>query len=201
MILYTWHDFFPDEAKVLNCLLEKGVQWLHIYKPDKDIHQVEQLIDQITVPFRQQLIIHFYYPLANKYLIGGIHVSKNTVPFFQKHFSWISRSAHQINELLPIDGLYTHIMVSPIFNSISKKNHSSQWNIGWLTDFFKNQKTYNIKYIALGGITLSHYEQLLKVGFDDAAFLGDFWMKYFKTKKLSDAYDFIKYINSCQKTE
>ncbi len=200
MILYTWHDFFPDEANVLNNLLEMGISWLHIYKPYKPILRVEQLLEQIDKAFHQRLIMHFYYPLASKYNLGGIHISRYSSPIIQNNYSWISHSAHHITELEPSDRVYTHLLVSPIFDSISKHKHASQWNLDLLSEFFKTQKVNDIKYIALGGITLNNYNKVLEAGFDDAAFLGDFWMNYFKTQHLSTAYDFIKQINSYQKT-
>ena len=179
MILYTWPEFFTNEHQVLNALMDKGVCWLHIYKPNASEEQVRQLIDAIEPTFRNRLVIHFYYSLAAEYGLGGIHFARNQYSDRFAGFPWISRSAHRWEDIETAEDSLTHLIISPVFESISKINHKSHWQLDQLADFFRKRKNKRIKYVALGGISPHNYVSVIHVGFDDAAFLGSFWKRFF----------------------
>ena len=43
LIIITFPDFIPDEARIVTELFKAGLDLLHVRKPDADVHAVENL--------------------------------------------------------------------------------------------------------------------------------------------------------------
>lgn len=171
--------------------MDKGVCWIHIYKPNASVEQVRQLIDAIEPTFRNRLVIHFYYSLAAEYGLGGVHFARYQYSDRFAGFPWFSRSAHRWEDIETAEDSLTHLIISPVFESISKRNHKSHWQLDQLADFFRKRKNKRIKYVALGGITPQNYTSVIHAGFDEAAFLGSFWKKFFQSHDMTVVEEFM----------
>ena len=84
----------------------------------------------------------------------------------------VTYSAHSISEVKDLVFDTDYVFLSPIFDSISKENYQSNFDLIELKEDLKN---VNDKIIALGGVTLSNVVDLKTAGFDGYAQLGDFW--------------------------
>jgi len=195
MILYTWPKIFENEHITLTQILEMGLKYLHIYKPDYDEEEIENLIKKIPSQYHKNIIIHFHHKIALKYDIGGIHYSKNfSISKDFNHFNWKSISIHNESELESIPENINYVIVSPVYKSISKLNHLKIWDFKKIEYFLKTD--IKRKYVALGGITPENYLKTKNMGFYDCAFLGSFWNEFFKYKDLEKMIPFLKLLNN-----
>lgn len=165
------HDFALQD-KFICRLLDSGFDYVHIRKPTHSADDMRILLDSLPQYTHKQLTLHSHFELANEYGIGGLHVNHrcHNVPANLHGKLRLSKSCHSIEELRDCSE-YEYVLLSPIFNSISKKGYRSNFTLGQLSATFKCSKTYN-NVVALGGIEPIHLKELESCGFAGAAFLG-----------------------------
>lgn len=168
--------FIKNEAILLNALLDRGLEYLHIRKPHSSIFDFETLIKQINSVYHDRLIIHQHFELFSRYNFRGIHYNPtkgliNENPFKNKHISY---SLHFFDEILNYQKNANYVFLSPIFNSISKKSHLSSFNELEIKNFFIDNEL-ETKVIALGGINKNNFKNAIKMGFNGIALLGCLW--------------------------
>ena len=173
-----------DEINILHSLFNCGLQTFHLRKPDFSQKEIEEYLLDISPKFYPRIILHNHYELALKYGLKGIHLTekskKNTSKIFLDHFKnkSISASFHAIDDVLKCRRNYEYVFLSPVFNSISKKEYASRFHnqsISTLFDKIKKRKKYILPVIALGGINLQTINQAKQLGFSGAAMLGGIW--------------------------
>jgi len=183
--------------KINALLLDDTIDYFHLRKPDFDSHQLEEFIKLLDQSLHYKIVIHSHYHLINTFDLAGINLNRksiNQIEFSeevnqcyiqplvvkqrqievnrQKPYI-VSYSAHSINEIkhLPFDTDY--VFLSPIFDSISKPNYPSAFNL----DNLKNDlASLHTKVIALGGVKTQHFKLLKSIGFKGYARLGDAWL-------------------------
>lgn len=176
LIVISYPTFIPNEAMLIVQLFQHGLENFHLRKPEWEITQLEQLLSQIPVKFRNRIVIHDHFHLAEKYLLAGIHFTKRTKPQMDK---WItfpgskSISCHHIEELKSLNESINYAFISPVFDSISKDGYKSNLNFQELQSFLKKNKTMQI--VALGGISEKNITKCQQLGFDGVAVLGSIW--------------------------
>ena len=161
----------PNEAERISRLLSTGeVDFVHIRKPSWTQEEISELIESIPSRFHSRLKLHDYYNLIYDFKVGGIHVNfRNRNLDLPKSIPEISKSAHSISELNDFEN-YDYIFLSPIFDSISKKDYKSGFNLDELSSIICGKRI-----IALGGVTPNNFALLKEKGFYGAAMLGHFW--------------------------
>lgn len=111
-----------------------------------------------------------YKPFANKMIFSD---SCGTPPYrclgLHGTSSRFSISAHNISEALKSSAKYCYI--SPIYTSISKPGYSNDA----LLPAIKELPYIPANWVALGGITAEHFNELKRLGFKNAAVLGTVW--------------------------
>ena len=75
LIIIPSPAFIPDEARIVTELFKAGLDLLHVRKPDADVHAVENLLQGIAPEYRTRIVIHDFFSLKDKYLLGGIHLN------------------------------------------------------------------------------------------------------------------------------
>jgi len=191
----------PDQTNkeiehIHELLLDDNIDYLHLRKPSFDANQLKNFINKIDEDLHYKIVIHSHYHLINEFDLAGINLNKkslNQLEFsdevnkcfiqplvvknrqievnrFQPYI--VSYSAHSIDEIsnLPFDTSY--VFLSPIFDSISKLNYISSFDLDDLKEKLKILKT---KVIALGGVKTAHFSQLKSLGFRGYARLGSYW--------------------------
>lgn len=169
IIAITRPDFFKGETEIINDLLRKGkADFVHVRKPGSTYEEMESLIKGIESDLLPKIKIHDHFQLIEKYKLGGIHLnSRNPVdPYGVKN---VSRSIHSVKEIENLDK-EDYVFLSPIFDSISKQNYKSSFNIEEIAEKIKGKPI-----IALGGVTPDKFKLLQKNGFIGAAMLGYFF--------------------------
>jgi thiamine-phosphate pyrophosphorylase len=115
--------------------------------------------------------LHSHYGLAGTYRLKGIH---GKLPLDAPAGISISSSFHSLRECIQTGHRCDYAFLSPVFDSISKRDYKSGLDKNELTALLKNRPGGN-KLIALGGIDEQTIPVALGYGFDGVAVLGALW--------------------------
>lgn len=172
LIGITPESLVENEHSRIIEFLNGQIDYFHIRKPQFSEEEMIEYIKKFPIEIREKLSLHDFHNLAFEFGIGGIHLnSRNRVinrDFIKKR---ISCSCHSLDEIKNKIKFCDYLFLSPIYNSISKKGHKSQFEIQDL----KKSNLINDKIIALGGVTIEKFEELKEIGFGGAAMLGKLW--------------------------
>lgn len=186
IIVISSPDFFQGEADVINQLFEAGLEKLHLRKPDSTVEDYAELINQISSANHNKIVLHNHYQLIDSFRIGGMHFRDkyltdidledfvNLSRFCKAHGKSISRSVHSIADARASVKTFDYVLLSPIFNSISKPGYNANFSTQELTAFLSDASLKN-KITALGGINKNTLNQAVEIGFASMAVLGAVW--------------------------
>ncbi|MDO4462210.1 MAG: thiamine phosphate synthase [Bacteroidia bacterium] len=174
MIVITLPTFIADEANKINLLFEKGIRRLHIRKPDATSEEVGRLIERIDERWYEQISVHYHFDIAERYKLGGVHLSGRTPISPTDWKGMVSASCHSIEEVERRKDRLDYCFLSPIFNSISKEGYNATFTIEEL-ETARDNKLIDNKVIALGGICEENVKEVKRLGFGDYAVLGAVW--------------------------
>lgn len=171
LIAFTQPHLINYEALKITSLLDCGFDYVHIRKPDANIVDITNLIEQIPQEYHSRLKLHDKHQLAQKYNLGGVHLNRRNfvVPNFKTLLSCSTHSFLEMDKALKT-GLFEYVTLSPIFNSISKTGYNAAFKE---KDIINNISGKPI--IALGGIKLDYVPKLVNMGFWGCAMLGEIW--------------------------
>jgi thiamine-phosphate pyrophosphorylase len=175
IVYFTRPEFFDHEAEQIVAHFEKGLQILHLRKPDTSAAEYETLLRQIPEVYHERITLHDHFELADRFAIGGVHLNRRNPTYSGARRLRISKSCHSIDELRNISE-FDYVTLSPIFNSISKAGYNSAFSHEDLLHYSKigliNEKVY-----ALGGVNFENMHKLEQYDFGGCAMLGAVWSK------------------------
>lgn len=164
------------ELSHISALFKEGLKILHVRKPGFSISELRNYIQGIPKKYHKRLVIHSHYGLLKEFDLRGIHLpeknrrKKLPASFNSKKHS-ISASFHSLAEVARNKRRYDYIFLSPVFNSLSKKNLTGAFHGTELIPFLKAHKNV----VALGGIEPGKIRAARSLGFIGAATLGFIW--------------------------
>ncbi len=179
LILITRPIPFEGETDICNELFAKGLQRLHLRKPQATREETETWIKEIEPAFLRRIVLHDHHELALRYALGGIHLNSRNpdVPeWLDRGRFTLSRSCHSIKEVEATRQDFDYVFLSPIYDSISKQGYRSAFSKKQLEEAGKAGILSNV--YALGGVTFSKLPEVEQLGFAGAAMLGGFWENY-----------------------
>ena len=159
LILLTPPDFFVEEDKILTALFEEGLDLLHL-----------RLLTLLPESHHNQIVVHDHFYLKEEFNLRGIHLNgRNPEPpvGYKGH---ISKSFHHIDELKAEKKNFNYVFLSPIFDSISKSNYTSAFDM----EVLKQASAHGI----IGGITTENMAVAKELGFGGVVVLGDLWNRF-----------------------
>lgn len=177
LIVITSPHFLYHEAEAINHLFDKGLDVLHIRKPESSENQILELLNTIPTVYHSQIVLHDAFSLANIFPIKGIHLNHRNHIVPNGFKGTISRSCHSLEEVEAMRDTYSYIFLSPIFDSISKEGYVSTFSEDTL---LKAQEKGIItqQVIALGGIDEHTIPYIKSLKFGGVAVLGALWKKF-----------------------
>lgn len=185
LIVITSPQFIGGEASYITSMLRKGIDLVHLRKPESTPHDCAKLLDTIPDELHRRIVIHYHHCLCEDYHLGGMHISpyhmSQTLP---RYGGTISRSCHSIDEIASFKSSYDYLFLSPVFNSISKQGYHGAFSASQLQEA-QQKGIIDNKVVALGGITVNNLSIVKQLGFGSAALLGDVWQQA-GTKELDD---------------
>lgn len=180
VILITPPENIENEYKLINMMFEKGLPVLHLRKPGFDIERMSEYLSNIRQEYHTDIVIHSCYDLMGVYNLGGIHITgincietRGIIPKVKKQKKLsVSISYHSFEELYGADRECDYVFLSPVFDSISKRNYKSRFILKELSCVIKK---INICVFAVGGCSVQNMKVINELGFTGAAFLGAVW--------------------------
>ena len=170
VIVITSPGYVEGEAGKIARLLEAGVDYVHIRKPDWSARDVLTLIENIPYNMRCRLKLHGHFQLLDGITLGGVHLNGRN-PSAPATALAVSKSCHTLDEVEETVGHnYEYVTLSPIFDSISKPGYDAGFDLGTIAG-----KIHGKKVVALGGITPPQFLTLRQHEFVGAALLGYIW--------------------------
>ncbi len=171
-----------NETIIVNNMLEQGLKFFHLRKPEYDRGRMAKYLDDIKTGYYSRIVLHSHYDLLKEHDLGGIHITGSAAAKKESIIDSVRKgnetnvrigiSFHDPNELYQdIKGI-DYTFLSPVFDSISKKGYTKKFNHEELKEVLKNT---GYKVFALGGCRKENMGQIHKMGFYGAAFLGAVW--------------------------
>jgi len=186
-ILYTPEQEVENEIGIITQLLDAGADYLYIRKPELDDFSLVDYVEQIPERYWKNCISTSLI-ITKEFNLGGYHFTRDIVQrnalYNDKVLDWLhendkmsSVSAHSTEELKDYAGKFRHVMVSPLFKSISKENHQYDWDYENLQLLLKDYHASlaMTAYFAVGGIDLSKIGMVKNLNFDGIGLLGALW--------------------------
>jgi thiamine-phosphate pyrophosphorylase len=180
LIVVTPPDFFEDECNHINRMFEQGLPILHLRKPGFNNNAMSGYLDKIASKYHTRIVIHSCYELINDFNLRGLHITGANIEdkkrvigqYKSREGLSVSASYHELKDLNNYNPGIDYVFLSPLFDSISKKNYTAQFNHAELKDALKKTK---MDVIALGGLKLENVHKVKELGFKGMAFLGAVW--------------------------
>ena len=193
------------EHEMIHQLFDAGLQYFHVRKPSYSIEKLKRYLEKIDKKFRDRIILHNHHNLCIQLKLRGIHLTKRhrnknrlgtwlmTIYLkFRKPDIQISTSFHVIKSLSEYKAEYAYVLLSPIFDSISKLGYKNTFNDHSLKEALSKTK---FEVIALGGVNYDVLEKIKEYGFSGFALLGGIWGKadpVAEFKKIKDKWNQIE---------
>lgn len=171
IIAITTPKVTNEDASIIKCLLDGGIDIVHLRKPDSDISECRKLLAELTLEQRKKIIIHDYPELYEEFSLKGIHLNKNVTILPNGYEGFKTRSCHSFEEIIKYKHEYDYLFLSPIFDSISKVGYKS----GFKEEELLKASTDGLideKVIALGGVTFDKIPYLKRLHFGGVAMIG-----------------------------
>ena len=178
MIVITNPIAIANETNTIHALFECGLELLHVRKPHFSEEEMKVFLSKIGLDYRSRLVLHQHHQLAILFGVNRIHFTENARTNWsletknkQKHFIK-STSTHAIADFNKLDCSFEYAFLSPIYQSISKPDYTSDLNV---RKAITERTNYKTKLVALGGISAQNIEKTFQLGFDSVALLGSIW--------------------------
>ncbi len=184
LVIISSNKVLENEASIVGALFEEGLSVFHLRKPVISKPELEAELRKIAPKYYNKIVIHSHYELITKYNLRGIHFTNKFLAKSKKHNVeamynavkskglTVSTSIHSLEELKELNLNYNYVLLSPVFDSISKPDYVSQAHNFEQLAAYKTNKT---KVLALGGITAQNINIAKGMGFDGVALLGSIW--------------------------
>ena len=173
LIAITRPEFYVEEIRQIIDRLENGVDVLHIRKPNATAEELEHLV-VARVKDRDRIVLHDHFELAVKYSLRGVHLNSRNSDVPRDFCGTVSRSCHTVAEVLHYKDECDYVLLSPIFDSISKEGYRAAFTIAEL-ESLRDRGVIDSKVYALGGISADKLQIVKDLGFGGAAMLGAMW--------------------------
>ncbi len=197
LILITPPTYFVEEDKIITALFEEGLDILHLRKPDTAPIYAERLLTLIPEQYHKRIVVHGHFYLKDEYRLKGLHLNSRNPELPEHYKGHVSRSCHSLEEVKEHKRNCDYVLLSPVFDSISKKDYHANYTPEELRKAHK-AGIIDKKVIALGGIDADNIRQVKDYGFGGAAILGAIWDK-FDTRIDSDFDKIIQHFKKLKK--
>lgn len=184
LILLTTPENLMSECNSLEALLAiGGIDYLHVRKDTQDSEYIKKIVNRIPKIFRPNLVLHGHQAIAEHYKIGAYHHKTHSDYSADIQTTFQTKAFHSIEEIKNCKHPYKYGFLSPVFDSITKKDYKSTFDFKELKQFLhSDQKPFPI--FALGGIAPGNVKICKELGFDGVAVMGAIWEQMFLHKKI-----------------
>jgi thiamine-phosphate pyrophosphorylase len=180
LVVISPEQYIADEANYAAQFFELGLQRYHLRKPLWSDYQLEKLLNAVPKVYHPKIVLHSHFQLSNKFGLKGIHLNEENRQHREAFINYpvVSSSFHSFAAIKTEGHFYEYVFLSPVFNSISKKDYKGGFDLKILENELiklKNQDVSAPKIFALGGIDSENIGTTMAMGFSGAAVLGAIW--------------------------
>ena len=171
IIAITTPKVIHEDTFLIKNLIARGIDFIHLRKPDADINECRKLLSELTNEERTKIIVHDFPELYFEFSLKGIHINRNVTSLPNDYKGYKTRSCHSLEEISKYKNDYDYLFLSPIFDSISKVGYKSGFN----DEELLNASVDGIideRVIALGGVTFDKIPYLKELHFGGVAMIG-----------------------------
>lgn len=183
LIVFSATAPVKDEAEVITALFEAGLKSFHLRKGKFSLRQMINLIKSLPEQYHNRIVIHSHHYLALGYNLKGIHLTRKHLmhPFLARLKVFLFRikkpgliATASLHSTAAFSGrrFFSYIFLSPVYDSISKKNYYGAFNLEKLGEEVAKSR---VPVIALGGITPGKLPEVKQMNFAGAALSGAVW--------------------------
>lgn len=185
-IIYTPEQDQISEIEKIVSMFEMGADYLYLRKPEKDISYWYAYIEQFPYGWESKMITS-EFKLLHDLKLGGFHFNREmlqnvsekdlieNLKMLKDSSIKSSVTAHDLSELNKYDGQFDIVLISPLFDSISKKEYHGNWDFEKLKIFIENRTPLSTLLIGQGGIVDKNFMEVQSLGLDGYALLGYLW--------------------------
>lgn len=169
------------ETTLWRQLLQEGADSILVRKPGWQEADYEMLLLSADLSCFPHLIIADHPLLCERYGLQGVHFGEamrgNVTPeqlnsYHEK--GWLlSTSIHSVQTLHVVSNLWGQLLLSPVFDSISKAGHMAAFD----KSFRLEKDGYAGNVLALGGVDQHNADLARHMQFDGIALHGAIWQK------------------------
>ncbi len=192
MILISDPEVLEGEHELIRECLERGLQNLHLRKYHATEREILDLIKRIPESYHPRIVLHHHHYLVRSFNFKGVHFNSFTkeIGDFPKGDLLFSRAVHDPRALEEVEEEVDRVLLSPIFQPISKESGNSCIPKAVLEEEVKGQK-HPFELFALGGVSPEKVYEAGELGFDGVAALGSLWEPFKKegTEKAVERFD------------
>jgi len=183
-IVISPESHYPNEQDWVVKLFEAGLWHYHLRKPFMTDEELEDYLEQIPEKWHRQVIPHQRHYMVEAHELGGWHFKDDakklqkaeTLMKLHQGSLIMSRAIHSLDDLNEDLSRWDYVMLSPVFQSISKREYGPRWEDAQLTAALRYCKeAYRTRVYALGGVDESKFRRCERMGFDGLALLGCVW--------------------------
>ncbi len=197
IVLIAPENDIPNEIEILNQLFQEGLDYYHLRKPNKSYKDHCEYLYQIDKKYHNKIVVHYFHELVNEFDLKGIHFQEqkrrdhidNPGHYFKELSMFgktISSSFHEPEELECCEFEFDYHLLSPVFDSISKKGYEGKrFNVGHIDKLI----------VGMGGINAETIPETFQLGFKGIGVLGGIWNTEDPVKSfvaLNDMYNSVK---------
>lgn len=171
----------PRENELVRALFRAGLHRFDLRKPSWSSTALESFLGSLSAGERARVVIHSHPALASRWGLAGTHEQDDGEVFAKPThcFGLTSRACHDLKTLEAAVGRYDSVLVSPLFQSISKPSYGPSEKFTWpdLKRLLNTRNAHQRRTVvyALGGITAANTMECGELGFDGVAVLGSIW--------------------------
>lgn len=169
LLVITPEGTYRQEISWVNRLFENGLQTLHLRKPGWTREQLSLYLEALDKALHTRVMVHHEASLLKDFGLKGVHGHLAALPQDKADYM-VSCPVHSWQEFMSVEKRVNYALVSPFFNSISKKGYAANEQLHELP-----LKAGLQKAVALGGITERNIQVLRQKGLGGAALLGAIW--------------------------
>ncbi|MCB2149236.1 MAG: thiamine phosphate synthase [Deltaproteobacteria bacterium] len=181
LIIISPSNDIPNEPEVVCRILQQSSATVHLRKPGRSDRQIADYLEQVPAAFHRRIMVHDHPELLVQFDLKGIHFSekerKRYLPGLRQlrlamPGCRLSSAFHRIADIPEPDGLFDYILLSPVFDSISKQNYRAAFEHADLKRFLSRT---DHTVFALGGLDAQRAVTAASLGFRGIAVLGAVW--------------------------
>ncbi|NJL74087.1 MAG: hypothetical protein HC892_02600 [Saprospiraceae bacterium] len=185
IIIISSPEHVAQEQAIVIQLFEAGLQRFHLRKPNYSDLEYAKWLSVIPKAFWNRIVLHHHHSLAEQLGLAGVHLTTRhlkelspdqliqKIEDFKAEGLIVSAAIHDLATEAWLGNWCDYVLISPVFDSISKSHHQANPNLEVLT--WRNK--IKAKMFGLSGINPDNIPLLLEKGYFGAAVLGYIWSK------------------------